>query len=348
MNNSVTYNGLPLGEPVPFPNPMIRPCQKVTVNVRLEDGTIEQHIALTTNSGHIYELGEIIRNAIFGRVEYGIELEAIPNSNNEYRRTENEVAIKIFLRERLRQLQGRTQENPLMEITALQFIGSQHPALIGQIECSMDNENIYSIMRFFSGGELFDRISATGEVLTESDARHFFQILLSAMERLQSVGIAHRDLSLENILCGADHHQYAVIDFGMCLRLSAHPTLPNIFLPIRRQPVCGKRNYIAPEVLRQDEYFHPFAVDIWALGIILFIVLTGVPPMDLASINDERYSMICEQRLGEMITTWGYTLSNEVIDLIQRILHPDPLQRLTLQQIIDHPWMHMIMEEDED
>lgn len=338
---------------MPFPNPMIRQCQRVRVEVRNDDGDGEAHMAISVQDRH-YELSdEPIRKAIFGQVLFGILLEPIPGTSL-FSRTRQEVAIKVYYRDRLRSLQGRTQENPLMEITALQFLGDSHPAILGQIECCMDTGNIYSIMRYFPGGELFDRISAESSPMEEDEARSFFRLLVSALQRFQELGIAHRDMSLENILCGATDDSFAVIDFGMCLRLTADPHKPGHFLPIRRQPACGKRNYIAPEVLAQEEYFFPMLVDIWASGIILFMVLTGVPPIDLAASSDERYNMVAEGRLQDMVTNWGFDLSTAVLDLIQGILRPDPQDRLTLAQILAHPWMQgqysldSSMEVDED
>ena len=79
--------------------------------------------------------------------------------------------------------------------------------------------------------------------------------------------------------------------------------------------------------------------DMWALGIILFISLTGVPPVDVAMDSDERYRMVAAGHLREMVIQWGMEMSDEVLDLIQRILRPDPAQRLTISQILAHPWM---------
>lgn len=181
--------------------------------------------------------------------------------------------------------------------------------------------------------------------MDDNQARHFFRLLISAMQRFQELGIAHRDMSLENILCGSEEGTYAIIDFGMCLRLTPHPETqpghPAVFLPICKQVICGKRNYIAPEVLREDPYFHPMLTDIWAVGIILFMVLTGVPPVDMANENDDRYSLICDNGLQEMVSAWGYDINPLAVDLIQRILRPNPRERLTIERIMAHPWMQI-------
>lgn len=74
-------------------------------------------------------------------------------------------------------------------------------------------------------------------------------------------------------------------------------------------------------------------------GIILFIVLTGVPPVDKATHADERYTMICEGRLGEMLHAWNMDLSADAVNLIQSLLRENPLDRLTLAQVMAHPWL---------
>lgn len=150
--------------------------------------------------------------------------------------------------------------------------------------------------------------------MNENQARLFFHQLILCLATIKQLGIAHRDMSLENNLCkqpldldSVNHaellarEQYAIIDFGMCLRLPPHPTFPGVFLPIKRQPTCGKRNYIAPEVLAQAEIFQPMLVDIWASGIVLFMVLTDVPPIDIASPSDDRYNMVADGRFTEMV-----------------------------------------------
>lgn len=195
-----------------------------------------------------------------------------PLGGDNFARTETEVAIKVYSKKTLRALQGKTQENPLMEITALQFITDDHPNIMGQIECCTDEDNIYSIMRFVKGGELFDYIDESGP-MSEPQAKSMFRQLINGLMRLQELGIGHRDMSLENILYdGRD--LYVIIDFGMCIRLKRNPTSLNSpvwdqfsYCSIAKQSICGKKNYISPEVLRGDETFNPLLSDVWAAGM---------------------------------------------------------------------------------
>lgn len=357
-------NRVHIGTAEPFPSPLIVRSAMIRLKIRIAPGIVETRLVMHSGSGRIYELGSTLKKAIFGQVVRAVVLQPVVDEDvkDEFIRTNQQMAIKIYSKRTLRQLQGRTQENPLMEITAMQYIGSSHPNIIGQVECCTDEENIYSVMNYCPGGELFDFIDENGP-LDDYRARAMFKQVISAVGRLQEVGIAHRDMSLENILYDGQDG-YIVIDFGMCMRLRKHhgdcvlneqvyndsivasnPSPIKSYSPLycwlRSQSICGKINYIAPEVLRQDPYFNPMLADVWATGVILFIILTGVPPIDQASEADERYLMVADGRLGEMISMWGLNVRNEAVDLIQRILHPDPIQRLTLEQIAAHPWMNM-------
>lgn len=151
---------------------------------------------------------------------------------------------------------GLTQENPYNEIGCLQFVAEANsPNIVGQIECDVDHDrDIYSIMSFFPGVELLSHINNHGR-FSENQAREMMRQLVSALQVLQNRGIAHRDLSLENILFDPERELFSIIDFGMCVRcprtaqsLLRPPEVldPSCFCPIRRRPPCGKRHYISP------------------------------------------------------------------------------------------------------
>eukprot|EP01039_Chlorochromonas_danica_P008659 gene8659-9540_t len=332
------HNGAPLADPEPFPNPVIRRCLVKRFKIRLAENIVEAKPVLETASGHFYEIGSTLKKAIFGQVIHAILLKRDESlaPDTVFDRTAEQMAIKIYSKRVLRSLQGKVQENPLMEITAMQFVGPDHPNVMGQLECCTDEENIYSIMRYCPGGELFDYIDENGPMSNEQ-ARNMFRQLLSGLERLHALGIGHRDMSLENVLYDGNQ-TYIIIDFGMCLRLRFEPSCQR-FCYIRKQVICGKKNYIAPEVLREDAVFNPLLCDIWALGIILFIAITGVPPVDKATRADERFNMICNNRLQEMLDTWGIEVDPSAVDLIQRILRPIPEERLSIEDMRRHPWM---------
>jgi serine/threonine protein kinase len=164
---------------------------------------------------------------------------------------------------------------------------------------------------------------------------------------MQSKGVCHRDLSLENIL--VDDQHCLIIDMGMCLREPysgrndpaivtdvENGTMRRLMTP---QGVCGKHNYMSPEVFQNVENFDGFAIDLWAAGVILYVMLTGFPPYDQADMVDERFSLIVTGQLTQQLDAWNVRISRDAGDLLQKMLVLDPRHRLTLAQVMCHPWV---------
>lgn len=177
---------------------------------------------------------------------------------------------------------------------------------------------------------------------------HLRPLFKKALYHLQMNGVCHRDISLENILVD-ESTKALVIDLGMCIRIpynsrSGIPeevvdvsigTLRKLIYP---QGQCGKPNYISPEILANIEPFDGFAIDIWAAGIVLFIMLVGLPPFELASHDDPRFRLISRGGLRQLIEQWQRPISPDAIDLLQNMLRENPRDRLSLFQVMDHPW----------
>ena len=188
------------------------------------------------------------------------------------------------------------------------------------------------------------------------------------IENMQNAGICHRDMSLENLMV---HESGAlIIDMGMCLRIPFEPdaltssfgnlsmnggsgaTQPltgttSSIVPGRQrrrqlltpQGTCGKWIYMSPEIYKNRENFDGFGVDMWAAGVILFLMLTGFPPWERACQTDERFRYMTAGYLVQMLTEWEIGLSGDAMDLLQRMLFLDPKDRLSLDQVRAHPWM---------
>jgi serine/threonine protein kinase len=159
------------------------------------------------------------------------------------------------------------------------------------------------------------------------------------------MGVCHRDMSLENILVD-EYTRSVVIDLGMCLRVPydngdqvgdvSGGGLRRLIKPLIP---CGKPNYITPEVLASNEPFDGFAIDLWASGVILFIMLVGLPPWEFARPEDPRYKMVTKGKLARMLDSWKRPVSPLAADLLQKMLMEDPRQRLSLTEVKDHPWV---------
>ena len=96
---------------------------------------------------------------------------------------------------------------------------------------------------------------------------------------------------------------------------------------------------MSPEIYESKEPFDGFAVDMWAAGVILFLMLTGFPPWERACQTDERFHYMTAGYLVQMLSEWEIGLSSDAMDLLQRMLFLDPKDRLSLDQVRAHPWM---------
>lgn len=173
-------------------------------------------------------------------------------------------------------------------------------------------------------------------------------------------------MSLENLL--VNQNGALIIDLGMCLRVPLRedgtsalstdfsfmnmngglaPSQEGAFLNgratlrslIRPQGTCGKWIYMSPEIYLNQQPFDGFAVDMWAAGVILFLMLTGFPPWEKACATDERFKYMTAGYLVQMLTEWELGISSDAMDLLQRMLFLDPKDRLSLDQVRAHPWM---------
>lgn len=306
---------------------------------------------LCSESGSSYEMGNIIKRSIYGVVLHGFVLQQMGVSAKDaptvqmkvFLRRNEAVAIKLYDKRLLRAniSKGQVGENPLHEITAMQYLSSfsdlNDTHVMGQIECCMDEQNIYSVMPYFHGCELFDVVKSSG-ALQENKTRLIFRQILMGIQSLHSAGIAHRDLSLENILFDDEQGRAVIIDLGMSIMMPLNtPNNSNSALNIH----CGKRSYMAPEVVLGDIYVDPIAGDIWSAGVCLLYLLLGFPPMDQASEGDIRFMLITHDRLPELLLHWGRKLSDSAVDLVQLMLRADPSERPTVDQLLCHPWVSL-------
>lgn len=330
-----------IAAPVQLPPPHVYRAAVQVRTVMDADNRIWERQCLISESGRFYEVGRFIREAQFGHVCHGMALVQAQVGDILVRiDPPTNVAFKVYYKTRLQELQGRTQENPFKEMATMEFIRSHggHVNVIQLIECCADEDNVYAVMEFCDGGELYEMVESSG-ALPEGLARYYFRQVVLGLRFLHNLPLAHRDMSLENVLFSGNG-ECKIIDLGMCLRIPRNEATRQV-LPIPAQGPCGKKNYMAPELLVNTHPFQPLSVDIWAVGVMLFILATGVPPMDYASRLDPRYVMIASGRLPNLLEQWGITLSPILVDLLMRLLRASPHQRISLDDVLLHPWMQL-------
>ncbi|CEG40461.1 camk protein kinase [Plasmopara halstedii] len=188
---------------------------------------------------------------------------------------------------------------------------------------------LYLISDFCARGELYELVSSAedGRLPLLAITKYMRQIA-SGVQFLHANGFAHRDLSLENVLV-SDDDQCHVCDFG----LAASTITPS-------HETVGKLFYMAPEVLEGVQYDATKA-DVWSLGVMLFIMLIGAPPVETASLSDARYRLITNKGIRKLIDRWGLTddLPVAAVDLISKMLEVDPQQRVSMADVVAHPFL---------
>jgi len=261
------------------------------------------------------------------------------------------VAIKIYSRTQIHDPNNKDcKEDPATELEISQFLAHHYPQLLGAIECCGNEEYMFNIMPFVPYPELFDHLEHSPR-FSEQAVKVVARQVLSAVHVLHSHNIAHRDISLENILYDPFTQHSVLIDFGLSVitqrdehgkissssfltssSVAAKNTLvPNIF--------TGKVNYLPPEVLAGQPLINPFAADIWATGICLLYLLLGFPPLVQAHPSDMRFLFLKEGRMSELIDQWQVPISNETLDFITSLLAIEPGARPSVQEIMAHPWL---------
>ncbi|KAH7276842.1 hypothetical protein KP509_39G024200 [Ceratopteris richardii] len=183
--------------------------------------------------------------------------------------------------------------------------------------------NIYIVLEFVTGGELFDKIFRQGK-LKEDEARKYFQQLINAVDYCHSRQVYHRDLKPENLLLDAEEN-LKVSDFG----LSA---LPQQFREDGLlHTTCGTPNYVAPEVLN-DKGYQGATADLWSCGVILYVLMAGYLPFD------EQNLMTLYKKIHKADFTCPAWFSSGARKLISRILEPNPQKRITIREILENDW----------
>ncbi len=172
---------------------------------------------------------------------------------------------------------------------------------------------------------------------SERDARIIFKQLLEAVKYMHDKQIVHRDLKLENMLLAKpnDINTIKIADFGLAKKYG-HAALSTI---------CGTPQYVAPEVIKggSTPYTYGKECDLWSCGVILFILLGGYPPFYDES-EPRLFRKIREGKPDFDDPVWN-EVSDEAKDLLDKLLNVDPKKRLTVEKIINHPWMNPRMDE---
>eukprot|EP01111_Echinosteliopsis_oligospora_P015139 TRINITY_DN5880_c0_g1_i1.p1 TRINITY_DN5880_c0_g1~~TRINITY_DN5880_c0_g1_i1.p1 ORF type:complete len:640 (-),score=122.41 TRINITY_DN5880_c0_g1_i1:20-1939(-) len=232
-----------------------------------------------------------------------------------------QVAIKICSN-----LDSSTRATVEREINILKRL--DHPHIVRLIDAIYpDSKSICLVMEVVPNGELFDYVVARGRV-KEAQAKIFFRQVVSGIKYLHSKNMVHRDLKPENLLLDAACN-IKIADFGFGNTIKRQGQLFSTF--------CGSPVYAAPEIVKCQKYIGP-AVDIWSLGVILFVLVVGQLPWRL---HPETNRIIDIDRLlaGEYAFPSSVRITPSLKDLISRMIVVEGAKRATIQEVAAHPWL---------
>eukprot|EP00051_Salpingoeca_urceolata_P014588 m.186078 g.186078 ORF g.186078 m.186078 type:complete len:532 (-) comp18129_c0_seq2:131-1726(-) len=255
-----------------------------------------------------YVLQETLGTGSFGKVKRA-----------EHAITGHVVAVKILNREKVKSLDMVAKIK--REIQILKMF--RHPHIIKLYQVISSATDIFLVMEYVSGGELFEYILKHGK-LSEKAGRKFFQQIVSGVDYCHRHMVVHRDLKPENLLLD-DKLNVKIADFGLSNIMSDGDFL---------KTSCGSPNYAAPEVISGHLYAGP-EVDVWSCGVILYVLLCGKLPFD------DEYVPYLFKKIKSGIFSVPPTLSSEAQTLVKAMLRVDPLKRATLSFIKEHPWFQV-------
>ncbi|XP_028423488.1 calcium/calmodulin-dependent protein kinase type II subunit gamma isoform X7 [Perca flavescens] len=204
----------------------------------------------------------------------------------------------------------------------------KHPNIV-RLHDSISEEGFhYLVFDLVTGGELFEDIVAR-EYYSEADASHCISQILESVNHIHQHDIVHRDLKPENLLLASKMKGAAVklADFGLAIEVQGDQQAWFGF--------AGTPGYLSPEVLRKDPYGKP--VDIWACGVILYILLVGYPPFW----DEDQHKLYQQIKAGAYdfpSPEWD-TVTPEAKNLINQMLTINPAKRITAEQALKHPWI---------
>ncbi|NWX26696.1 KS6A3 kinase, partial [Notiomystis cincta] len=241
-----------------------------------------------------------------------------------------EYAVKII---------DKSKRDPTEEIEILLRYG-QHPNIITLKDVYDDGKYVYVVTELMKGGELLDKILRQ-KFFSEREASAVLFTITKTVEYLHAQGVVHRDLKPSNILYvdeSGNPESIRICDFGFAKQLRAENGL--LMTP------CYTANFVAPEVLKRQGY--DAACDIWSLGVLLYTMLTGYTPFANGP-DDTPEEILARIGSGKFSLSGGYwnSVSDTAkasifalsFDLVSKMLHVDPHQRLTAAQVLSHPWI---------
>ncbi|KAL3372660.1 hypothetical protein AABB24_004948 [Solanum stoloniferum] len=315
----------PAYQPPPPPRPQPQPQQQAhPVPVTVQPGQPQDQMQGPHLNNILGKPFEDIRKLYtlgkeLGRGQFGVTYYCTENS------TGNPYACKSILKRKL--VSKNDREDMKREIQIMQHLSGQ-PNIVEFKGAYEDRQSVHLVMELCAGGELFDRIIARG-YYSEKNAAEIIRQIVNVVNICHFMGVMHRDLKPENFLLTSkdENAMLKATDFGLSVFIEEGKVYRDI---------VGSAYYVAPEVLRRS---YGKEADVWSAGVILYILLSGVPPF-WAETEKGIFNTILKGEIDFQSDPWP-SISNSAKDLIRKMLTQEPKKRITSAQVLEHPWLRL-------
>jgi serine/threonine protein kinase len=296
-----------------LPNPMIDPATPAALPANSMPPVDPCEIPEKRHPGSDrlkhYVVKDLIESGSTSSVFFGIDT-----------RTRQNVAMKIISRSNYVGREYRESRERRIRREALLSFLLDHKHIVKLRDFFFTEENFYLVFDFVKGTQLLKHIIKQRR-LKEGTARKYFRQTLSAVEYCHANSVVHRDLKIENILITSSDDAM-LIDFGLSNFYNREGFLATF---------CGSLYFAAPELLSGKPYYGP-EVDVWSLGVVLYVMVCGRVPFD-----DRNTQTLYQKIVRAKIDT--PRASPELCDLLRRMLNPNPSMRISIEEVMRHPWV---------
>mmetsp|Transcript_2237 Transcript_2237/g.2532 ORF Transcript_2237/g.2532 Transcript_2237/m.2532 type:complete len:436 (-) Transcript_2237:661-1968(-) len=266
----------------------------------------------------IYELSEEI-----GKGSTATVFRCVKRQGKENNRISKSFSVKIINKKKVAAMYNDIYQQLKREVDILDNL--RHPHIIRLYGMFESEKVLHMVTEYASGGELFDYlVSRPNGLLSEAQASQLIRQVVSAVAYMHSNKVIHRDIKLENILLaekpGKDI-KLKIIDFGLAKTMAPNEKAKTFF---------GTVGYLAPEMTKRR---YSFGVDVWAVGVLTYVLLCGVFPFD----DDARKNRSSQYKLK--FPPWAKNISSSAKDLLYTLLQVKPSARATATEATQHPWV---------
>ncbi|KAH9444238.1 hypothetical protein Pst134EA_032465 [Puccinia striiformis f. sp. tritici] len=270
------------------------------------DFEIPSPLPQTQWSLNSFDIGRALGKGKFGRV-YMVRTKAPPQFI---------IALKCLYKRELVECKVEKQLRREIEIQS----NLRHPNILRLYGYFHDEKRIFLMLEFAGKGELYKQLHRHGKFSEKRSSRYIAQ-MADALHYLHRKHVIHRDIKPENLLLGVEG-ELKIGDFGWSVHAPGN----------RRKTLCGTLDYLPPEMVEGKD--HNEKVDLWALGVLTYEFLVGVPPFEDLSGHNATY-----KKISKVDFSIPSTVSPEASDLIRKLLKHEPQDRLPLPQVATHPWI---------